>query len=46
MKTNTVVVRKTHASNQFKKGEITKEEMKQIYEESDRLQNPIIAFKN
>ena len=41
-----IAVRKTHASNQFKKGEITEEEMKQIYEESNRLQNPIIAFKN
>ena len=33
------------ASNRLKKGEITAEEKKQIYEESDRLQGSITKFK-
>ena len=41
-----VAVMKTHASNRFKKGEITAEERDQIYKESNRLQGPIIKFKN
>ena len=41
-----IAVMKTHASNKFKKGEITEEERNQIYKESNRLRSPIIAFKN
>ena len=41
-----IAVRKTHASNKLKRGEITAEERGQIYKESNRLQGPIIAFKN
>ena len=41
-----VAVMKTHASNKSKKGEITEEERNQIYKESNRLQSPIIKFKN
>ena len=41
-----IALMKTHASNKFKKGEITQETKNQIYKESDRLQGPIIEFKN
>ena len=37
---------KTHASNKLKRGEISEEEKKKIYKESNRLQGSIIAFKN
>ena len=41
-----VAAMKTQASNKLKRGEITEERKKQIYEESDRLQGPIREFKN
>ena len=41
-----VAAMKMQASNRLQRGEITAEEKKQIYEESNRLQAPIIAFKN
>ena len=41
-----VAVMKLQASNKLKRGEITAEEKDQIYQESNRLQGPIIAFKN
>ena len=37
---------KTQASNKLQRGEITAEEKKKIYEESDRLQRPIREFNN
>ena len=37
---------KLQAFNTLKRGEITAEERDQIYEESNRLQGPILAFKN
>ena len=36
---------KVQASNKLQRGEITAEEKDQIYEESSRLQGPIIKFK-
>ena len=36
---------KTHAANAFKRGEITKEAMDEVYAESDRLQKPIKELK-
>ena len=41
-----VAAMKTQASNKLQRGEITAEEEKKIYEESDRLQRPIREFKN
>ena len=41
-----VAAMKTNASNKLKRGEISEEEKKRIYEESDRLQRPIREFKN
>ena len=41
-----VAAMKTNASNKLKRGEISEEEKKKIYEESDRLQRPIREFKN
>ena len=41
-----VAAMKLQASNKLKRGEITAEERDQIYEESNRLQGPILAFKN
>ena len=41
-----VAVMKTDASNKLKNEEITQEERDQICEESNRLQRPIIEFKN
>ena len=41
-----VAAMKLQASNKLKRGEITQEERNQIYEESNRLQGPIIKFKN
>ena len=46
MRRKQVAVMKTQASNKLKRGEITTEEKDQIYKESNRLQGPIIAFKN
>ena len=40
-----VAAMKVQASNKFQRGEITAEEKDQIYEESNRLQGPIIKFK-
>ena len=40
-----IAAKKMQASNRLKKGEITAEEKKQIYEESDRLQGSINKFK-
>ena len=37
---------KMQASNRLQRGEISAEEKKQMYEESNRLQGPIIKFKN
>ena len=41
-----VAAMKVQASNKLQRGEITAEEKDQIYEESNRLQGPIIKFKN
>ena len=41
-----VAAMKMQASNRLERGEISAEEKKQIYEESNRLQGPIIKFKN
>ena len=41
-----VAAMKLQASNKLKREEITQEESNQIYQESNRLQGPIIAFKN
>ena len=41
-----VAAMNTQASNKLKRGEISEEEKKKIYEESDRLQRPIREFKN
>ena len=46
MRGKQVAVMNTQASNKLKRGEITAEEKDQIYKESNRLQGPIIAFKN
>ena len=40
-----MAAKKMQASNRLKKGEITAEEKKKIYEESDRLQGSITKFK-
>ena len=40
-----VAAKKMQASNRLQRGEITAEEKGQIYEESNRLQGPIIKFK-
>ena len=40
-----VAAMKMQASNRLQRGEISAEEKKQIYEESNRLQGPIIKFK-
>ena len=40
-----VAAMKLQASNKLKRGEITAEERDQIYQESNRLQRPIIKFK-
>ena len=40
-----VAAMKMQASNKFQRGEISAEVKKQIYEESNRLQGPIIKFK-
>ena len=40
-----IAAMKMKASNRLKKEEITAEERKQIYKESDRLQGPITKFK-
>ena len=40
-----VATTKTHAANAYKRGEISAEEKKQIYEKSNRLQGPITKFK-
>ena len=41
-----VAAMKTQASNKLQRGEISQEEKKKIYEESDRLQRSIREFKN
>ena len=41
-----VAAMKTQASNKLHRGDISEEEKKKIYEESDRLQRPIREFKN
>ena len=40
-----VAALKTNAANAFKRGEITKEAMDEVYAESDRLQKPIKELK-
>ena len=46
MKGKIVAAKKMQASNRLQRGEITAEEKKQIYEESDRLQGAIRELKN
>ena len=46
MKRKIVASKKMQASNRLQRGEITAEEKKQIYEESDRLQGAIRELKN
>ena len=41
-----VAAMKMQASNRLQRGEISAEEKDQIYEESNRLQGPILKFKN
>ena len=40
-----LAVMKTHATNALKRGEITEEQRKSIYEKSDRLQNEVRQYK-
>ena len=46
MKRKIVAAKKMQAYNRLQRGEITAEEKKQIYEESDRLQGAIRELKN
>ena len=46
MRRKQVAAKKMQASNKLKRGEITAEEKKQIYEESNRLQGAIRELKN
>ena len=46
MKRKIVAAKKMQASNRLQRGEITAEEKKQIYEETDRLQGAIRELKN
>ena len=41
-----VAAMKTQASNKLQRGDISEEEKKKIYQESDRLQRPTREFKN
>ena len=46
MRRKQVAAKKMQASNRLQRGEITAEEKKKIYEESDRLQGAIRELKN